>query len=56
MSASPSPSVAVGYPLKRWTGSTWVNANLKVYLTGTWQNKPLKVYINGNWEDVDSNG
>jgi len=41
--------------LKRWTGSAWVKALLKVYL-GTWLAKPLKRWTGTEWVAVDTSG
>jgi hypothetical protein len=41
--------------LKRWTGSAWAKAKLKVY-AGTWVEKPLKRWTGSAWVTVDTTG
>lgn len=48
------PSLFYGI-LKRWTGSAWVKALLKVYL-GSWLAKPLKRWNGTQWVLVDVSG
>jgi len=40
--------------LKRWTGTEWVNAKLKVYVNNAWLNKPLKMYDGKNWLTIET--
>jgi hypothetical protein len=42
--------------LKRWTGSVWVKAKLKVRNGGSWIIKPLKIFDNTEWKAIDNNG
>ena len=49
----PEPS---GGLLKRWNGSSWVKALLKVYLSGAWQGKILKRWTGTEWLSVDASG
>jgi len=49
----PEPSRGL---LKRWNGSFWVKALLKVYLSGSWQNKPLKRWNGAEWLSVEASG
>jgi hypothetical protein len=49
----PEPSGGI---LKRWNGSSWVKALLKVYLSGSWQGKILKRWTGTEWLPVEAFG
>ena len=40
--------------LKWWSGSSWINKPLKVYLAGSWQSKPVKRWNGSEWLLIDS--
>ena len=42
--------------LKRWTGSVWAKAKLKVYKSSVWVSAVLRLERAGDWEIVDSTG
>ena len=42
-----------GAILKRWTGTEWIKAKLRVYRSG-FIAKTLKVYKAGSWQNVDT--
>jgi len=51
-----SPPPAYGGLLKRWNGTAWVNALLKVYLSGSWQTKPLRRWNGNEWLSIEASG
>ena len=51
-----SPPPASGGILKRWNGSSWVKALLKVYLSGSWQVKTLRRWTGTEWLAIESSG
>ena len=48
--------VSFGGILKRWTGSAWVKAKLKVYTGGLWIAKTLNFWDGSQWKKIDTNG
>lgn len=46
--------VITGLPIKRWSGSAWIDVNIKYFTGLIFATKPVKAYINGSWQTINT--